>query len=276
MACYFLAWLITSGVSTGTPRWFVFLTHWCFMLYNAYLIVAALSVTTKFLTVHCFCRGDESYDRLRKDAFLFEKPSGCCGYSDNKLSWYQVIHWVLFLYGNELAFAVLICYWTLLYTEGTEVDGVNANVHLVNGLVALIDLWVTAVPVNFLHFLYPIIFGVIYSLFSGIYFAITKDIIYERVLDYGEHLALAVGSVIGVVLLLLPGVHVIVFYLQYLGKYWFLYWFFNRKEEAANASVTDSELQRSDVGQKTPLHSGVDPTSYSEFRDNSQPAAGVI
>ena len=231
------------------------------MVFNVYLIVAALSTTVKFLTV-CCCRA-ENYNTVTNN-FLFEKPSGCCGYTDNRLRWYQVIHWVLFLFATELAFAVTIAYWSLLYQKGTKVSGVNANVHLVNGIIALIDILFSGVPVNFWHFVYVVIFGAIYSLFSGIYFATTGDVIYEPVLDYGEHLGLAVGVVIGV----LVGVVLIhmLSYLVYLARFWCVYCSCGKEK----VGVMDSGSQESDTA---PLIKDADPASHTE---SQEPVAGIV
>jgi len=68
-----------------------------------------------------------------------------------------------------MAFCVLLLYWSLLY-RGGPVDGINANTHLTNGLIALVDLWVSGTPVQILHFIYLQAFGVAYAVFTGIYY----------------------------------------------------------------------------------------------------------
>ena len=236
LAFYFLSWLIVSGVkSEEGPRYLVFLTHWGFITLNTYLLIAALSSTTKYLSMHLLCPTRE-YDLRRRSEYSFSKPEGCCGHSNNKLSWYQMLHWIFFLLANELAVTIMILYWSLLY-RGGAVDGINANVHLMNGLVALLDLWVSGVPINFLHVIYPMIFGAVYGLFSGIYYAITEDVIYQRVLDYGEHLGTAVGVVLGVVLVFIPLMHCVIFYLQHQVKFWIFYWCFARSQDESSGET---------------------------------------
>ncbi len=128
-----------------------------------------------------------------------------------------------------LAFGVLVLYWSILYRGGL-VDGINANTHLVNGLVSIVDLWVSGLPVNILHFIWIIIYGAIYGIFTGIYFVISGDIVYP-VLDYENGIGLAVGLVVGVILVFFPLVHIMVFYLQYLIKFGLLHCYFRNQPQ---------------------------------------------
>ena len=219
-----------SGVNSGGLIYFTFLTNWAFINFNIYLIVAALSSTTKFLSVHFICKREESeFSRSNEHAmnkeFLVKKPSGCCGFGDNNLSWYQTVHWFTYVIGSEIAFSICIVYFAVLY-RGGQIDGINANTHLVNGLISLADIWISGVPVNFLHFIYLIIYGAIYTIFTGIYYAATQRAIYP-VLDYGSNLGLAIGLCVAVVLVFLPLVHIVIFFLQYKAKYWIMYCIYN-------------------------------------------------
>ena len=225
MAAYFFAWLIVSEVQSDGLYYFTFLTNWAFLTLNLYLLFAALSTTMTFLTVNFPCPG-EGISFPEEDNYpIDKKPTGCCGYSDNRIKWYQMIHWVLFTLSTDIAFTVTVLYWTLLY-RGGDVGGASANTHLVNGIVAVAEVWISGVPVQLLHFIYPMIYAVVYSVFTGIYFAASGNVVYDNVLDYGEGLGLAVGVVVGVTLVFIPLVHFI-FYLQYFAKNWILYRLFH-------------------------------------------------
>ncbi len=230
MAIYFFSWLIVSGVASGGPLYFVFLTNWAIIAFNLYLVIAALSTTTKFLTVHVICRqrySEAELDRVQNEDYSLKSPSGCCGYSDNKLTWYQMIHWFFFNVGNMQAFAILVLYWGILY-RGGPVDGINANTHLVNGLVSIVDLWVSGLPVNFLHFIWIVMYAAIYCIFTGVYFVISGNSIYP-VLDYENFTGSAIGLASGVTLVYLPLVHIIIFFLQSVIIFWLLRWCYSRK-----------------------------------------------
>ena len=206
------------------------------------MIVAAVSTTVKFISIHFICkREEEEYTRVSEHAlnkdFLVKKSSGCCGCGDYDISWYQTVHWFTFVIGNEIAFVVFILYFIILY-RGEQIDGINANVHLVNGLVSLVDIWISGIPVNFVHFIYLMTYGALYTIFTGIYYATTRDVIYGP-LDYGENLGLAVGICVGVVLLFLPFVHCVVFYLQYKARFWILYYISRHFEKKCDGNSED-------------------------------------
>ena len=45
------------------------------------------------------------------------------------------------------------------------------NFHGVNALFALIDIFVTGIPMNILHMVYPMAFGAVYAVFTVIYYS---------------------------------------------------------------------------------------------------------
>ena len=209
MATYFFNWLITSGISSGNATFFIFLTNWAFLAFNSHLIISALAVTAKYVSVHFIWKlsSEELSDRQE----IRTKPlAGCCGYRENDINWYQMVQWLFYLLGTELAVIISILYWALLYSGG-GVSGVNANTHLVNGLFALVDTWICGIPTNTLHVVYIMIFGAVYVVFTGVYFALSGNIVYD-VLDYENSLGLAIGISFAVVILMGPLVHILIFY----------------------------------------------------------------
>ncbi len=192
-----------------------------------------MSVTTQFLTVHCFAKSQ--FDAVYTPDYQFKKPQGCCGFNSNKLSWYQMIHWATFSMFSEMALIVSILYWAVIYDSNFHtLDGVNLNTHLINGIVSVIDVFFFGVPINLLHFVYPVSYGVVYASFSGIYYGANgtnlngSRYIYET-LDYGNNPSIASLLAILVVILYIPLIH-LVFYAVHLGRFWLLYAIFNRKK----------------------------------------------
>lgn len=51
----------------------------------------------------------------------------------------------------------------------TEIGAVRVSFHAVNSVYVLLNLFVTATPTRLLHFVYPVLFGVAYTLFSALY-----------------------------------------------------------------------------------------------------------
>ncbi len=229
---YFFGWLVYSGVFWDSPTYFIFLTNWCFLAFNTYLIIAALSVTTKLISVHFVCK-PEGESISRKYEVRFEAPKGCCGYLDNNLSWYQVVHWVSYLLGNELAVIVCLLYWILLYDSEMPLDGVNVNTHLVNGIIALADLWICGIPIYTLHVVHVMLFAAVYVIFTGIYFGASTGRRYVyNVLDYDNNTGLAVALAFLSVFVIVPVIHFVVIYPLSKLKEYILYRLFKGQETA--------------------------------------------
>ena len=253
LVLYFFSWLLVSGISAGTATYFIFLTNWIFITFNMYLIIAALAVTTKFISVHLFCPPAE--EEFSHKYEVKTKPlSGCCGYSDNKINWYQMIQWFFSLFGIELSLLVFFLYFILLY-DGRTINGINANTHLVNGIFALIDFWVSGIPINTLHVIYPMVFGAVYCVFTGIYFVASNELSVYPILDYGNNLGRAVGLSVAIVLIVFPIFHLIIFYLQHLAKVGIMYCIFGRHQLYS----LDKEKY-----EKNPLEGSSDETQMAE------------
>lgn len=249
MAAYFFGWLIPSGLieENGGVKYFIFLTNWCYLAWNVYLIASAISVTVKVILVYCYpscaSRGagttTASLLESPKPHIDIDVPIGCCGRGEDATSWYQKIQWLLYYFGVHMAVTVCILYWALLYNGG-PVDGVNIHTHLLNGIIAVIDVLFSGVPVRFLHFIYPVLFGIVYAVFTGIYFAAggtnaVGDPYVYRVLDYGNSPGTATAYVVAVVVVFIPIVHLLLFGL-YSMRFWISCYIWSRRESSATAS----------------------------------------
>ena len=221
LVVYFASWIVMFWTMTdSTPVAFIYLTKWAFITFNVYLLTAAISTTASYLSAHFVRpRGQRDFPGEGDLATSGNQPMGCCGYHGNTLRWYQMLHWLTFTIGNEPALVTTLLYWALVY-RGEHVSAVSINVHLVNGLVAILDVWVSGIPINLLHIVYLMLYGISYVLFTGIYYVASESVIYEAILDYGEGVGVAVAVVLCSIGLLLPLVHVVCFYLPYLGRCW--------------------------------------------------------
>ena len=235
MAAYFLPWLIKSGFDSenGEAKYFIFLTNWSFLVWCGYLVVSALSATTKVIEVYCCrekcTRAPKNRNSLECSIVLVEsdRPVGCCDGQSDATSWYQKIQWITFYLGTEMAVTVTILYWMVIY-QGGQVSGVSANTHLVNGIFALVDFAISGVPVRILHVIYPIMLTGTYGVFTGIYYAANGTNIHGEhyiygVIDYDERPGTAAGWVLGTVLVLLPLLHMALFGM-YSARLWINYY----------------------------------------------------
>ncbi len=221
MFLYFFSWLITVGTRSDVSIFFTFLTIWSFLIFNLYLLVSALSVSTEFIRVNLIKSSSRS-DLTHTYKLSRQSPRGCCGYADNRLSWYLSVHWFFFVLGNMFAVTIPLLYWPLLYRGGETLTPEDFHVHLINGIFAFADIILSGIPIHFYHLLYLMIFGCIYSLFSGLYFAGTQNIIYP-VLDYENHVGGAVGVCFAVIFVVIPIIYLVIFFVVYKIKMLILY-----------------------------------------------------
>ncbi|XP_030846981.1 protein rolling stone-like [Strongylocentrotus purpuratus] len=93
--------------------------------------------------------------------------------------WYCQVTWILFNINTSLAPIISVVYWSLVhdFTSGDKTNifslaGIsNIQVHALNIVVVFIDLMVSAYPVKIVHCIFTMGLGLIYVVFSLIYWA---------------------------------------------------------------------------------------------------------
>lgn len=223
IALFFIAWLVPVGIddANGGPKFFIYLTNWAFLLFNLYLLVSATAVTLQFVVHHSYdkenlSRSDlcERHNNLHGKHRVIRVLFGA-DYT-HEVVWYQKVQWLLITIGLENAVTIPILYWAVVYTSDDKLNGENLNVHLVNGIVALFDVWFSGIIIRLLHIVYLVIFGAMYVIFSGIYYAADgtnakhEPYIYSAI-DYGDNLGEALLYIFLIVLLFLPVLHIVIF-----------------------------------------------------------------
>jgi hypothetical protein len=86
------------------------------------------------------------------------------------------VHWVLFSLGVTNALFVTLLFWIVEYgitqdIKSSQLTPVIYCYHGVNAVFALIDIFVTGIPMNCLHVVYPVVFGAVYAVFTVIFYA---------------------------------------------------------------------------------------------------------
>lgn len=212
VALLFLSYTIQAGDVSGV-RFFISFEHWSLLVFLLHLLWSAFFVSIRFLQLHVFCRDRfEIYHDRNVQIPVLDKPAGCCGRGKDNTIWYQKIQWLLFTVGNETAFAAAIFYWALTYKTGTTVSHIVILTRAVAAAVAFLDVWVSGLPIRLLHFIYPVIFGAFYVIFTGIYYAARGvnsmgDRFTHPVLDYGGSPGTAAAYGIVSTLVVLPLIH---------------------------------------------------------------------
>ncbi len=88
------------------------------------------------------------------------------GVSSSITSWYHKVLWVLFTISTESAVGISLLFWKVLYQPESDIICENIIQHLLNGVIACIDLWITGFPVRMHHSCLIMIFGFTYSAFA--------------------------------------------------------------------------------------------------------------
>ena len=231
---YFLFWLLITiihAVDSIRFKYLIFLTHWGFIAWNGYLLVATLNITAAFsrdnwsqsTSQDC---GDVSADG-EGSTQIAHRFSWSQDQSPSPLSDFsRKLHWVLFLIGAEYAVVITTLYWAFYSSVGPEhnlfsVD--SLNLHMINGILAVVDLWISGIPVRLSHVIYTVSFGCAYVLFTVIYYAVGGEnpegeaYIYPF-LDYASHPGAAAGLAVGCAVFFVGSLHCIFFLVGTLRK----------------------------------------------------------
>ncbi|CAG2205088.1 unnamed protein product [Mytilus edulis] len=145
---YHLGWISYDiytkfeGDNNGDPVYFSKLTNWTFILLLLSNFIDA--VTTLF----AHCRTDISCDNQGETI---------------KTPWYLKLSWLFFEMQNTAALLITILFYSLLTPNFTPL---SIQYHAINSVYVILNFFVCAKPVRILHFVYPSIYGIIYSVFS--------------------------------------------------------------------------------------------------------------
>ena len=229
LALYFGGWLLYYAIEPGPAKgdkFMIYLTNWGFLFWVAYLISAAVAVTVNFIRawacnhVLYFPRRDSPTRQLMAERDEDEErdtTANCCRKTPDSTNFCDKITWFLFLVGAEAAVLIALLFWTMLYNIPGAATPLSVHLHLVNAVVAILDLWVSGVPIFLLQFIYIQIFGATYVSFTGVYYAFGNTSAIYPVLDYEANPGLAAGLAVGTAVFGTVIVHLI-FLAQYLCR----------------------------------------------------------
>ena len=229
LVLYFGGWLIYYAIEPGPAKgdkFVIYLTNSGFLFWVTYLISAAVAVTVNFIRawacnhVLYFPRRDSPTRQLMAERDEDEErdtTANCCRKTPDSTNFCDKITWFLFLVGAEAAVLIALLFWTMLYNIPGAATPLSVHLHLVNAVVAILDLWVSGVPIFLLQFIYIQIFGATYVSFTGMYYAFGNMSAIYPVLDYKANPGLAAGLAVGTAVFGTVIVHLI-FLAQYLCR----------------------------------------------------------
>lgn len=108
-----------------------------------------------------------------------------------------------------LSFVVFKLITFMILYLSTALSAGSINKHLMNGILVLISLIITAKPLRILHMYQPVLFSVFYVIFTAIYYSAGGGTIYN-ILDWGS-VGGALGLSLPLALIATPIVHLFCF-----------------------------------------------------------------
>ncbi|XP_066287797.1 protein rolling stone-like [Branchiostoma lanceolatum] len=208
-------------VQGRSDPWPIALTNWSFTVLTAHMVVAlvvcvvekGVRPTTVASTSENTNAGDtDTVEAIPMIEFGHSDENNAETIQDNSgLAWYHKVHWILHNTSITAAFFVTTLYWTL--DRGT-VSVSSILEHVVNSIIALLDLLVSGTPVRILNVIYPVAYAAVYAVFYVIYWAAGgkgrdgSTAIYA-VIDFGKDPGMASGIMVGFVFVGTPAFHLL-------------------------------------------------------------------
>ncbi|XP_071800902.1 protein rolling stone-like [Asterias amurensis] len=187
MACYVMTWLMMSivnaGNTTGLGGFFVFLTNWSFIVLALYFTIAAIGTAyTVFMRRNRTTANELTMQPKPSDSNANQSVSQPTTVTPceniNKLPVYFKVTWVLLNVCLTAHPIITIIYWGFIYNPefvynnqgGAYGVALTVHRHALNTIFAYLDLFVSATPIKFWHFVHPCAYSLLYIAFSLVYF----------------------------------------------------------------------------------------------------------
>ncbi|XP_035677658.1 protein rolling stone-like [Branchiostoma floridae] len=164
--------------------WPIYLTNWSFTVLTAHMAMALVVCVVDFVSEQGAgptTMATSSENTTNRDIATVEEAVQLTdiehvGDDENEetiqdssgLHWYHKAHWILHNTSITAAFFVTTLYWTL--DRGT-VSVSSIFEHVVNSIIALLDLSVSGTPVRILNAIYPVAYAAAYAVFYVVYWA---------------------------------------------------------------------------------------------------------
>ena len=198
--------MIVSIARGADSRWLIYLTNWSYFLLTMSMI--GLTLISIF---HVSKNKRDSENNWRREAYLMKNTKrsdtqvtvteipdtelrmpldqlddgGCI--ATPSLVWYEKTVWFLWVISANAGLVVTVEYWLLVFRPPTSF--MDISVHALNSFFILTELFTGKLPVRILHWVYVMIFSIIYAVFTIIYWAAggvngRGDPFIYRILDY--------------------------------------------------------------------------------------------
>ncbi|GAB6021151.1 hypothetical protein CHUAL_003782 [Chamberlinius hualienensis] len=174
-AVYFTSWLVTCWISFkdshkgGFSKWFIYLTNWSFgiLVLQTYLLIWPVvrrkpSQTLQYdVSVEVMLNATGTVNEIKS----FENEET----NNKKLGFLHKLMWICDNIASTMAIGVTVVFWACLFDRQQPPSLVTIHTHGINAVYVLLDQLFCRRPRHLSHFYQPIIFGVVYVIFSAIY-----------------------------------------------------------------------------------------------------------
>lgn len=231
--------------SNGHEKWFIYLTNWSFLFVTAYFTLSSLITGLYYKDeckqgeyemgnpepiplkhhygisrssdidsreksreeIHGPCDNRESrdvtrdMDRSRSELKASINPLNVM--EEIPMSWFHEVLWIIYNIASNTALLITV---TNCDYVGQQVDGLIITTQIINTVFILLETLLGTVPVRLFHVIYPMLFSIVYIMFTVVFWATKSNntsgqpFIYS-VLDYTGHPRKSIGAVLGFIFL---------------------------------------------------------------------------
>ncbi|XP_015777302.1 PREDICTED: protein rolling stone-like [Acropora digitifera] len=200
-------------------EWFIYLTNWSFFFLTLYFICATIVTAIHLKKQHqqqrnIVMNGNERVRSLQMDVIIQDTETKSSAdvecqviatagsqevSQDIPLFWYHKALWVLYNIASTAAVLVTIAFWTFLGGTGA----MSVFTHAINSVLAVVDTMLSSVPVRLFHAAYPMLYFIVYVIFTVIYWAAGEPSIYPMT-DYTGKPVLSIVTAVCLFFVVIP------------------------------------------------------------------------
>ncbi|XP_035698722.1 protein rolling stone-like [Branchiostoma floridae] len=214
---------IHTALGEFQPLILIYLTEWAYFLLTLHTVVSAALCFADYYDSRSQ-RGPTSQENLSSDVVMTTGSTTTGGETTQtsvgqdsaqslQIPWHYKLYWVLYNVAFSGGIFITIVFWLLLRNDFTEGSILT---HAMNSVTIVMDVMVSGLPCRLLHFVHISTAGVVYILFTVVYWAAGgtgldgQPYIYPF-LDYGGNPVLAAIVAVLAVVVAIPLCHCIVF-----------------------------------------------------------------
>ncbi|CAC5414780.1 unnamed protein product [Mytilus coruscus] len=166
--------------------YFIYFTNW------GYVLLGLSNLTDCIVTWYVYCRRKDIVENVKDEIGM---------------PWYIQLVWFLFETSNSIAISITVGFYSALELS---TNPASIEFHAINSVYVILNLLVCAKVINLFHVIYPMIFFIVYIIFTIIYqLGFEENPIYS-ILDWNETFPTAVAVAV-LIFVGIPIAHLVLF-----------------------------------------------------------------